>query len=283
MTEPDPTYNTIMAVSVGLGLVMLALLGYRLASGGTVRRRGWAVAFAVLGGILVLTGGHMTLTWPLSGPTAFDNIAFGETSLGMGAILLGVAFLIGSDRSWRLLGDRTAPPPATTAEAAADVVPDELTAAHWPRLASLLQPLSWFGAVMGLALIAIAFVGPIYEPWEAPPQEPISGEFTDVEWLENWFLALLYAGVGVGAILTPFALARRTIGGARGLLRVIAALFAITGIVWTLFGAMNYYTHIGLTINTYEEQSAAQQAQEQQQDEPSPNEDYEQTAPPSGG
>lgn len=273
MTEPDPTYNTIMAVSVGLGLLMLAMLGYRLATGGSVQRKGWAVTFTVLGGILVLTGAHMSLTWPLSGPTAFDNIAFGEPSLGMGAILLGVAYLIGGDRSWR----EPLRTEAATGELAARPTADELTSADWPRLAALLQPLSWFGAIMGLALIAIAFVGPIYQPWEAPPQEPISGEFTDYQWLENTFLALLYAGVGVGALLTPFALARRSLEGARGLLRAIAVLWAVTGTIWILFGALNYYTHIGLTINTYEEQAAAQQ--EQQQDEPSPNEEYEQSTP----
>lgn len=279
--EPDPTYNTIMAISVGLGLVMLALLGYRLGGAGSIHRRAWAVTFTVLGGLLVLTGAHMTLTWPLSGPTAFDNIAFGEPSLAMGAILLAIAFLIARDRSWRPSPTRKAtgasiqPPPEPIPPP-----PDELSAADWPRLATLLQPLSWFGAIMGLALIAIAFVGPFFSPWEAPPQEPISGEFADYPWLENAFIALLYAGVGIGALLAPFALARRSIEAARGLLRTIAVLWAITGTVWILFGAMNYYTHIGLTINTYEEQQAAMEAQGQAPPEdPSPNEGYEQTAP----
>ena len=50
---------------------------------------------------------------------------------------------------------------------------------------------------------------------------------------------------------------------ARGLLKAIATLFALTGAVWVLFGAMNYYTHIGLTINTYEQQQAQQTQQTQ--------------------
>ena len=239
----DPVYNTLMAVPAGLALVMLVVMGRRLARGGTVHRHAWATAFGALGFVLTALGLHMTLTWPLSGPTAFDNIAFGEPSLALGVILLAGAFLLGSDRFWRQAPDAEAPA--------------ELTLESYPRLATLLQPLSWFGAVMGLALIAIAFVGPFFTPWEAPPHEPISGEFADVEWLENAFIALMYAGIGVGAILVPFALAR-SLEKARGLLKTIGTLFAITGTIWVLFGAMNYYTHIGLTINTYEQQTQQQ-------------------------
>lgn len=246
----DPVYNTLMAIPAGLALLMLAALGYRLAKGGSIHRKAWAVAFAGLGSILTFLGAVMTVTWPLSGPTAFDNIAFGEPSLAFGVILLAGAALLGADRFWR---DRSA-----------DGAPVEITAESWPRFATLLQPLSWFGAAMGLALIAIAFVGPFFGPWEAPPQEPISGEFADVAWLENTFIALMYAGIGVGAILVPFALAPRVIERAKGRLKAIGVLFAVTGTIWVLFGAMNYYTHIGLTINTYE----AQQQQQQQLPQP---------------
>jgi uncharacterized membrane protein len=240
----DPVYNTLMAIPAGLALVMLAVLGRRLASGGTVNRHAWAYAFGTLGFVLTALGLHMTLTWPLSGPTAFDNIVFGEPSLALGVILIAGAFLLGRDRFWR------EPPEAQTS--------DELTAKSWPRLSTLLQPLSWFGAVMGLALIAIAFLGPFFSPWEAPAHEPISGEFGDVEWLENTFISLMYAAMGVGAILVPFALARRSIDSARGLLKATGTLFAITGTIWVLFGAMNYYTHSGMTINTYEMQTQEQ-------------------------
>jgi uncharacterized membrane protein len=243
----DPVYNTLMAIPAGLALLMLAIMGRRLATGGTIHRQAWAAAYAALGFILTLLGAVMTLTWPLSGPTAFDNIAFGEPSLAFGVILLVGAVLLGADRFWR--------------DSPAGEAPVEISKAAWPRLATLLQPLSWFGAAMGLALIAIAFVGPFFGPWEAPPQEPISGEFADYPWLENTFIALMYAGIGVGAVLVPFALAPRSIEKVRGLLKVTGALFAVTGTIWVLFGAMNYYTHIGLTINTYEEQQQAQQTQ----------------------
>jgi uncharacterized membrane protein len=238
----DPVYNTLMAIPAGLALVMLAVMGRRLVSGSSIHRYAWAAAYGALGFILTLLGAVMTLTWPLTGPTAFDNIAFGEPSLAFGVILIVGALLLGVDRFWR--------------EGAAGEAPVEITKTEWPRLATLLQPLSWFGAAMGLALIAIAFVGPFFGPWEAPPQEPISGEFADYPWLENTFIALMYAGIGIGAVLVPFALAPRSLDRARGLLRATGALFAVTGTIWVLFGAMNYYTHIGLTINTYEEQQA---------------------------
>lgn len=248
----DPTYNTLMAVSAGLGLVLIVALGYQLARGHSVDRHGWAAVFMVLGALLTLTGAVMTLTWPLSGPTAFDNIAFGEPSLAMGALLIAGAVLLGGDRFWRL-----------SASAPAGALESRIGRAQWPRLRELLAPLSWFGLVMGLALIAIAVVGPVYEPWEAPPQEPISGEFGDTPVLENTFLAILYALTGIGAILLPFALARESLERAAGLLKAVAACWLIAGLIWVGFGCLNYYTHIGLTINTYKEQASKESAAEE--------------------
>lgn len=246
----DPTYNTIMAVSAGLGLVLLVAIFYQLDRGGSIYRPAWAVTFAALGAILAVTGLHMSLTWPLSGPTAFDNIAFGEPCLAMGVMLLAGAWLLGSRRFW----------PITTASLTAATDPsdaafgdpaDEMTAASWPHLARLLQPLSWFAFVMGFALVGIGIVGIVYEPWEAPPMEPITGKFSGQQWLENGFLAIMYWVTGLGAILLPFALLRKTFGEARGVLRVIGVCWLVTGAIWAAFGTLNYFTHIGLTINTY--------------------------------
>jgi len=92
----DPVYNTLMAVPAGLALVMLAVMVRRLARGETIHRYAWAVAYGALGFILTLLGAVMTLTWPLSGPVAFDNIAFGEPSLAFGVILIAGSVLISS-------------------------------------------------------------------------------------------------------------------------------------------------------------------------------------------
>ncbi|MDQ2621842.1 MAG: DUF981 domain-containing protein [Actinomycetota bacterium] len=240
--EFDPTYNTLMAVGVGLSLVLLAALGRRFVSGSPVHRQAWAAPFLAVGAILTFLGGVMTVTWPLTGPVAFDNIVFGEPTLACGVLLLAGGFLLGSDRFWR----------KSDTGAVAGYAPESISTESWARLSTLFQPLSWFAFVMGLALVSIAFVGPFFTPWEAPPTEPISGEFANVEWLENSFISLLYLVIAVGCLLLPFALSR-TLERAKGLLRVIGIAWAISGIVLTLFGSMNFYTHIGLTINTYEE------------------------------
>jgi uncharacterized membrane protein len=244
----DPIYNTLMSVGAGVALLLLVSIGFRMIRGGHVNRGAHAVAFAAIGVLLAFLGAVMTVTWPLSGPTAFDNIVFGEPVLAMGVLLVAGSYLLGSQRFWSL----------SPAE-------DNLAGTSWSHLAGLLRPLSWFGAAMGLGLIAIAFVGPVYSPWEAPPQEPISSEFSNTEWLENGFISALYLLTGLGAVLLPFALGKDTLTKAKGLLKVIGAFWAITGTAFVLFGALNYYTHIGLTINSYEESQQQPQSVRQAQ------------------
>ena len=81
--------------------------------------------------------------------------------------------------------------------------------------------------------------------------EPITGEFNGQQWLENGFLAIMYGVTGLGAILLPFALLHRTFSDARAVLRVVGGCWLVTGAIWAAFGTLNYFTHIGLTINTY--------------------------------
>src|SRR4051794_10114077 len=76
-----PTYNTIMSVAAGTGLLSLVWFARDLARDREVDVEPWALAFAVPGFILVATGLHMTLTWPFAKYFPFDNIIFGETSL----------------------------------------------------------------------------------------------------------------------------------------------------------------------------------------------------------
>jgi uncharacterized membrane protein len=254
MTQ-DPTYNTLMAVCAGLGLLMLVSIGFQISRGANLNRHAWAAGFAAPGLLLTFLGAHMTVTWPLSGPTAFDNIVFGEPSLAMGVLLLVGAYLLGSDRYWTAEAmDGSISRRRATSE-------QTLSRESWPHFARLLGPLSWLAFPMGLALIAIAVVGPVYKPWEAPPNEPITGEFTNQEWLENGFLAIVFLLNGIGALLTPFALRQRILPGASRLMAIIGVCWFLSGAVWLGFGALNYYTHIGLTINTAKE-SAQPPAQE---------------------
>src|SRR4051794_14168091 len=87
-----PTYNTIMSVAAGAGLISIVYFAREMIRGGSdVPLDGWSVAFAVPGFILTVTGMHMTLTWPLAKYFPFDNIVFGETSFAFGVLLLAAA------------------------------------------------------------------------------------------------------------------------------------------------------------------------------------------------
>jgi|SRR5699024_5127812 len=226
-----PTYNTIMAVAVGVGLFTLVLFGRELLrSPQQVRSDAWSLNFGVLGFILTTTGLHMTLTWPLaSGGFAFDNIIFGETSLGFGVLLLAAAFYL-----WRR--------GARWLEAEKPV----------QALAATARPVSFFVGFLGLSLIAIAIAGIRYQLFAAPPQEPISGTFAEYPMVEATFMSLLIALVGVGAIAFPFAVNAQLKKPAHTstATRIAGGAWAVSGVIFALFGAMNFFTHIGLIINT---------------------------------
>ncbi|MFD0886444.1 DUF981 family protein [Streptosporangium algeriense] len=220
-----PTYNTIMAVAAGVGLILVVGLGHKVLRGRINDHfEGWALAFGVLGLILTATGLHMTLTWPLAGQGfPFDNIVFGEPSLAFGVLLLFAAFYL-----WRK---------------------GVLLAAALDRPALLARtagPVSLFVAGMGLGCFGIAAAGWTYTLFAAPPQEPISGAFADMPLLEATFVSGLYVLVGLGAVLFPLAL--RAKGGR--LTTVVGVCWGVAGIAFTLFGALNYFTHIGLIVNT---------------------------------
>ncbi|OOC54305.1 MULTISPECIES: DUF981 family protein [Nocardiopsis] len=219
-----PTYNTVMAVAAGAGLILVVALGRTLLRGRRIVPDGWALAFGTLGLLLATTGLHMTLTWPLAaGGFAFDNIIFGEPSLVFGVLLLAAALYL-----WKR-GDALAG--------------HENPAAHVARVAG---PVSVLVFGMGLASLGIAAAGWVFQLFAAPPQEPVSGAFSEYPWLEAAFISGLYALVGVGAVLFPFAL--RSLKSR--LWTVVGVVWGLAGIVFLLFGALNYYTHIGLVVNT---------------------------------
>jgi hypothetical protein len=94
-----------------------------------------------------------------------------------------------------------------------------------------------------MAVLAVSFVR--YQLGAAPPEEPITGRFGHLPLLEALFLGGLWGVVAVGALL--FAVALWT--DRPGLLRWAVWAWAIGGLAFALFGAMNYYTHIGMYYN----------------------------------
>lgn len=220
-----PTYNTIMAVAAGAGLLLVADFGRRL---GTRKAdphvEGFSLAFAVTGLILTLTGLHMTLTWPLAaGGFPFDNVIFGEPALGFGVMLLFAALYL-----WKR---------------GLQLVETEDRMVLVKRVAG---PVSVFVLGMGLACFGIAVAGIKYKLFAAPPEEPISGSFSEYPLVEAWFISGLYALVGIGAVLLPWGLRPM----AAVLRKIIWVVWSLSGLAFLLFGALNYFTHIGLIVNT---------------------------------
>ncbi|GAA2058766.1 DUF981 domain-containing protein [Catenulispora yoronensis] len=226
-----PTYNTVMALAAGAGLLLVVYLGATLLRGRPFVAEGWALAFGVNGLILFLTGLHMTLTWPLAGQGfPFDNIIFGEPSLVFGVLMLAAAFFLWK-RGVGILTEDPDGPPRT----------DRLS-----YLTRLMAPVSVLIVGIGLGCFGIAAAGWKYTLFAAPPEEPISGHFADHPMLEATFISGLYVLVGLGAVLLPLALrSPRSV-----LPKVIGVCWTLAGLAFLLFGALNYFTHIGLIVNT---------------------------------
>src|SRR5690606_16187140 len=100
-----------------------------------------------------------------------------------------------------------------------------------------LKPVSLFVGALGLAMavLAIAFVR--FQLGAAPPEEPISGRFGHMPILEALFLGGLWGVVALGSILFAVAL----LFDRPGLLKWVVWAWVIGGVVFLLFGAMNFY------------------------------------------
>ncbi len=223
-----PTYNTIMAVAAGAALLSLVSLGRQTLAGKPLHPEGWALNFGALGFILTLTGAHMTLTWPFAKYFPFDNIIFGEPSLAFGVLLLAAALFL-----WRR----------------ADHLRESQNVGA--ELAAAMQPLQFLVVGLGLSLIAIACAGIGFRLFAAPPEEPISGAFAAYPWIEATFMSGLFALVGVGALLMPVVVRQSTerLRPSR-LSTALGVVMFLSGLALLLFGALNYFTHIGLIIHT---------------------------------
>lgn len=164
-------YNTLMGVCVGTAALLVAQLVLRLRrEPGEISQSQWAGygwAFIALGGPLALLGGAMTLTWPLNVNPPI-NIAFGEPSLLIGALLLAGGALC--------------------------VREDDAT----------FKPLSWVVAALGGILLVTGTAIASYDlVGDAPAQEPITGNWTG--W-ENTTFAVAYIVAGIGCLLAPWVL-----------------------------------------------------------------------------
>jgi uncharacterized membrane protein len=213
-------YNTLMGISAGVSLLLVVSLGRKILEGTPSDFDGYALAFGINGALLTFLGGHMTVEWPFSVvPQA--NIVFGEGSLALGVLLLAAAFYLWKIRS-RPGGEDTA------------------------NLFTTMRPVSYLVAAVGAGMAAIGVAGIRYQLFGAPPEEPITGKFADSPMVESVFISTLFFLIAAGAVLTPAFTknSNRMVG------YVIAICWCISGIAWITFSVMNYFTHIGLIMNT---------------------------------
>jgi hypothetical protein len=65
----------------------------------------------------------------------------------------------------------------------------------------------------------------------------------------------LFALVGIGCLAAPFALGAVGQGGLSRAQRIVGVTWGLAGLAFLLFGALNFFTHIGLIVNTMAPQS----------------------------
>jgi hypothetical protein len=223
-------YNTVMGVAAGLALIMVPLLARNLYMRKSVSGEGWALSFGVLGFILALLGGLMSTTHPLFVNPPI-NIVFGEPTFFLGLLLLAAAIFLWARR---------------------DVIADvgssnkKVSDDAYMYIKKVAAPVSWVVFGLGLILLSCTLAILRFElVGGAPPIEPITGNLSGHPAVENTFFVLLYGLPAIGCLLVPRAV--RNLAGKAG--RIVLWTFMISGVAFLLFGAMNYYTHVGLQIN----------------------------------
>lgn len=209
-------YNTLMGVLAGLGLIFTAQLVKMVFAGTGIRGKtgGYAAALLTLGIPLTFLSGLMATTWPLTANPPI-NIAFAEPCL-----MLGILMTVAGAVLWKL-------------SAAGSGVQFEAA------------PTAWIVFALGLMLATIASAIFSYNlVGDAPPQEPITGQFTG--W-ENTAFGLTYLAAALGCLLVPW------VGNVNKFKRTVTFIvywaWTLSGVAFLLFSILNYRTHIGLILN----------------------------------
>lgn len=231
-------YNTIMAVAAGVGLIGVAMLGIQLNKRQAVAAEGWSLLFGIVGLILSILGFVMSITWPFRAPGTFTgNVLMGEPSIAFGLLLLAASFYLWQRRTvFAAIGSASE---AESREAFAIVN-------------RTLKPVSIFVFATGLFMLACAVAWIRYQLGNAPSVEPLTGYLATVVLknapvAESFFLGILWGLVALGSLLFPLALRKK----GTGIISIIVfSAWMIAGCAFLVFGALNFYTHVGLISNT---------------------------------
>jgi uncharacterized membrane protein len=221
-------YNTIVGLAAGVGLLLVARLLKQFANGEKVQPEGFALAFGITGFVQTVLGLTISVMWPYT-KVLHANIMMGEPALAFGVLLVAAAVFLWRQRD--VIGELSQGN-EKSAKASAYVV-------------AVLRPVSVWIFATGLMMASLVVAIVYYQLGHAPPQEPISGYFTDT-WVETAFLALIWGLISLGALLSPAAISKSN----RKLVNVARLCWSVAGALLVLFSAMNYFTHIGLLMNT---------------------------------
>jgi len=221
-------YNTIVGLAAGVGLILVAKLLKQFNNGENIEPEGYALAFGITGFIQTVLGLTISIMWPYA-KVLHANIMMGEPALAFGVLLIAAAvFMWRKPEVFEALGKGH----ETSAQASAYIL-------------TVLRPVSVWVFAIGLMMASLTLAIFYYQLGRAPPQEPISGYFANT-WVETAFLALLWGLTSLGALLLPVAVANWN----RKVVAVVRFCWTVAGVLLVFFSAMNYFTHIGLLMNT---------------------------------
>jgi hypothetical protein len=222
-------YNTTVGLAAGVGLVLIAKLLKQFTNGEQIQAEGFALAFGITGFIQAVLGLAISIMWPYT-RVLHANIMMGEPALAFGVLLVAASFFMWRKRDvFDALGQGV----EKSAQASAYIL-------------AVLRPVSVWILATGLMMASLTVAILYYQLGHAPPQEPISGYFSD-SWVEPVFLGLLWGLISLGALLLPAVIVNwnRT-----AIVTVVRFSWTVAGVLLVLFSAMNYFTHIGLLLNT---------------------------------
>ena len=223
-------YNTLVGLAAGVGLLLVAQLLKHLVNGEKVQAEGLALGFGITGFIQIVLGTTISVMWPYT-KVLHANIMMGEPALAFGTLLAAASFFLWHKREvFGDLGERN----DKSAQALAYIV-------------AVLRPVSVWVFATGLMMASLTVAIFYYQLGRAPPQEPISGYFADSS-IEPNFLGLLWGLISLGALLSPAAV----VSWDRKVVSVVRFCWSAAGVLLVVFSAMNYFTHIGLLINTFD-------------------------------
>ena len=221
-------YNTVVGLAAGVGLVLVAKLLKQFNNGERIQPEGFALAFGITGFIQTVLGLAISIMWPYT-KVLHANIMMGEPALAFGVLLAAASLFMWQKRE--LFNDFGAGNDKS-AEASA-------------YIAGVFRPVSLWVFATGLMMASLAIAILYYQLGHAPPQEPISGYFSD-SCVEPIFLAFVWGLISLGALLLPSIITNWN----RKVLSVVRYSWFVAGVLLVLFSALNYFTHIGLLMNT---------------------------------